>query len=407
MRERHTYSPLQTGSVRITALDTRPNPDKYYDYGYGYWHWTQSAEYIVDDPRSRWMDYRKGVRRRVMKNVYHENSLALVNESPITVQADQYWSWVGNPCARLAQYYGDIDLRDWAMDIVKAKLPAADTGHYDRWQATKPAMTSRLNLAVSLAELKDISRLWQGLCRKYKLWQRGDWKTMLSAKNLNSYHLEYNFGWKPLVTDVINVVRQYVDFDRRFRKLLNGADRDLMKRFRDQPASISKIWEIAAPAGFSPERIRFTLSADVKHTSIFHYAYSLPKYGQDELLARAWLDALGLNPSAATAYELITLSFVVDWFFNLGGLLESQASDWIEPWVTWHQACYSQSVENGSMRVEVLFSTSSGLQPYRALDVIFSLYKRRTGLPQFSMETDPLDADKIRLGASLIYGRIA
>lgn len=399
MRERISSDPLQSAQVHLTAVNTQPNPDAHYDYGYAPFYWVPSFERIVDIPRPGWLQYRRGVRRRRFAPVHHEKRSTMVDTATQTVQADNYWSWTGSAPARLQQglaFGQPFDLGKWSYDVAIAKLPAPDTNHYNRWKATRPSMESKLNLSVSLAELRDIKRMWDILPARH--FSCRNWREVLHYAN--GQHLNWNFGWRPFLSDVKETIGQICTFEKRLEKLLNGADRPLMKRFRDQPTSLSQTWEESLTQ-YPAERVCFELSGEVKHTSNFHYSYDLPPYGADELRSRAWLDALGINPGIDTIWQLLPWSFVVDWFYNVGGLLEASKNDWVSPWVTWYQAGYSQHAI-GTIRVTYKFVTQSGLRPYPALTTNFSLYRRVPAIPNFSGVTESLDADKIRLGASLM-----
>lgn len=94
-----------------------------------------------------------------------------------------------------------------------------------------------------------------------------------------------------------------------------------------------------------------------------------------------------------------------DWFVNLGGLLEASESDWMAPWIAIHDAMYSNKIF-GHYQTWLRASSAYGGTILPGYTLKLSRYWRRSGLPNFNWQTDPLDADKIRLGSSLILAQI-
>lgn len=351
------------------------------------------------------MEYRKGVRRKVMKPVTHIKRLTYVSNEQPTVRSGATTYWKSKGASHLHADLGgwpNTDLGKGALDYVMGKLPALTTGHYDRWKAVRPSMHDRANLTVCLLELGDVKRMWDILPKKH--FNLRNWIDVL--KHVNGLHLNYNFGWKPLANDVKSSLLAADRFEKRLDKLLREADKPLIKRFADRPASTTSN-ELITCWRDPPFRHRYELTMNVVNSSSFHYCYDLPKYSEKEMRWRAWADALGLHASMANLWEVIPWSFVVDWFVDIGGLLEeSYPADWIQPWITWYQASYSQKA-TGNLRWSIEWTGYGGvIYKWPAVDLTFSIYRRGVGLPNFSAATDPLDADKIRLGASLLLSKL-
>lgn len=407
MRTRERHHPPDVASTSIWWHDTAPNPDVHTHYGDPVYCWIPSGEVITDDPKRRWMVYRKGVKRAVFKSVLHEKYVLYAHTQPIAVPATSTGYWTSSGAHRvLQQLWMESEATGAALlahlrGKVLAKSPTPDHGHYDRWQATRPSMSSRLNLAVSLLELRDIKKMWDILPPKHFSFGKEGWPGVL-ARWANGQHLNFNFGWKPFCSDVYNVFDQAANFGKRLSKILREADRPLMKRFRDSPTLVQETWS-ETTGRYSGESTHYRLDGVSKHVSNFHYSYVLPKYSEKELRWRAMADALGLNPSIATAYQVLPWSFVLDWFYNLGKLLESQVDDWLAPAVTFLQSGYSQHL-TGRLDVGATCLTTGGTSTYQGFSLMFDYYYRYVGLPHFDGSTPPLDADKIRLGASLLYG---
>lgn len=400
MRIRTTPVPCSYGSAHVYSVWTQPDPDVYTDYGYYPYAWTPSHSEIADEEKTLYMRYRDGVRRRRWKPVKHLTWSLTVDHSAPTIVEGPYDYWSSKWARMLFQAYNEVDLGSVFAQTALIRLPAASAGHYDRWKAVKPTMATRANMFVCLAELRDIKRMWDILPGKH--FNLRSWHSVLSYAN--GLHLNYNFGWKPFVKDVINTFTAADSFERRLARLLREQDRPLRKRFADKaPASLSENWTVSVP--YSSSRwVDWTHQAQVKRASCFDFTYTLPKYSEKEMRWRAWLDALGLNPSIKNFWELVPWSFVVDWFVDVGGALETITPDWIEPWLEFHQACYSMKV-TGELSAKMRIRANTGVfytSPPFSLN--YKYYIRSLGVPSFQMGDPTLDADKIRLGASLLYG---
>lgn len=70
------------------------------------------------------------------------------------------------------------------------------------------------------------------------------------------------------------------------------------------------------------------------------------KVAEDSQLQQ-WIDVLGFHPDLATAWDLLPLSFVVDYFLPIGSYLESFRSGWLSsvPFGGWSSAKYTLVVE--------------------------------------------------------------
>jgi hypothetical protein len=66
---------------------------------------------------------------------------------------------------------------------------------------------------------------------------------------------------------------------------------------------------------------------DISQIEFRHRLTGEATYG--DLGAAVWLDALGYYPDLATAWDLVPLSFVVNWLLPVGSFLESYRTGWI------------------------------------------------------------------------------
>ena len=275
------------------------------------------------------------------------------------------------------------------------------SGHYNRWNRVKPSMATRANLFQFLVELKDFKRMFDLIPKKHTGFNT--WKQLRGTVGYgNDVHLNYNFGWKPFVRDIMSVYDGIGKFNKKLDRLLDNADKDLRRRVRDEVATELSYTRNLQTVGSSGWQMKTTVQASGYYGSAFNYRYVLPEYGRDELFARAWADMLGLNITPANVWRVLPSSFIVDWFFNVGGILDQYSSNWIEPAVTMTDAAASRKL---NCHVSIALRTPTvdyGGRWYPALTANWACYRRRVALPKFQAAFQDLDADKIRLGASLI-----
>lgn len=130
-----------------------------------------------------------------------------------------------------------------------------------------------------------------------------DWKLFYS-KDVNSRFLMFEYGWFPLLADINELIKS-IDADReRVRKKIFK----IKSSFRRQKNGI--VWAASGVFGQyrkSERSIRYTC-----RYSLRGYEHALEEFD--------FYDLVG------TAYQLTTLSFVLDWFLPIGDYLEALSS---------------------------------------------------------------------------------
>jgi hypothetical protein len=176
-----------------------------------------------------------------------------------------------------------------------------------------------LQSAVSIAEIRETPGL-------FNLWQR----RLSAPHNIVNGFLNYSFGWKPLYRDFVAIARELRSFPLTVRKRLKAiGDGEVVRHFRyrldntiddlnvvhsqgqDQPYYWGLYYR-ASNTTFKSRVVVVTIRANVR-----------PKLGPEgqEILNK--LGALGLVPSLATLWSVTRLSFVIDWFYNIGAAIEN------------------------------------------------------------------------------------
>lgn len=258
-------------------------------------------------------------------------------------------------------------------------------------------------MAVFLYELRDLTRMFDLLPKRHltKMRSWSDVRQWLAYGN--GLHLNFNFGWKPFVKDLERVFRGMATFDTRLVRFLNQAGKDLIRHATD--ATDVKYSDVVPHPNYPNtwHTIR-TIEGQLVHSSTFWYDYVNP-YREDEFpMWRAVLDTIGLKANPANVWAVIPWSFVIDWFSGLSSHLDPFTDDWIAPAVNWHDAYASRRFE-GTGRWDCLHVPSGVTCPGPVMRM--KMYDRHWSMPRFQA-SDPgtLDADKIRLLASLVGGRL-
>lgn len=231
-------------------------------------------------------------------------------------------NWGGSGLSRTFPF-PDLDSRAKALAKVQKKIAAGVTDLADADQA---------NLAVDLAERRQCADMlkkrigtlihsvqairkgylfeaWRYMSPK-KRFPDGLKRTVRASKdNVANYWLEFQYGWKPLLSDI------------------HGAAEQIARSYRDQVP-----YRFVGSAQCVKEAkdvfIQFATStvSGNKWSELADYSYlERSKFVIEAVVDNATLQALsqtGITNPLLLAWELVPYSFVVDWFIPVGNYLE-------------------------------------------------------------------------------------
>jgi hypothetical protein len=179
-----------------------------------------------------------------------------------------------------------------------------------------------MDLAVSLAELRELPMMIKNLFSKDTL--RPD-KAFLS----------YQFGWKPIYNDIMNLLNIQEKLEKKMDWLIRNNGRPV--RTQSKIASITS--EPITLAGFTNSQMTPLLATNDRvnqpsfrqtrqdSTDIWasaRWRYHLPPMPEGMRGRKKMRRALmGLYLSPSVAYNLIPWSWLVDWFSNVGDIIEN------------------------------------------------------------------------------------
>lgn len=199
---------------------------------------------------------------------------------------------------------------------------------------------SSLNFAIELPETKDILRT----IKDYGLFLRNNKKSLRDViRQLSAGHLTNEFGIQPLIGDIqglsLAMRRARQDADR----ILRNENKDLVshwRRWKTYPALTGYQTHFNDANGLTRFRLEVAASRG-KYTATMRYRYRLPDYDRKFIYALAKLDALGLTLNAATVWNALPWSFVVDWVLRVGDFLDQFKVRGVEPIVEITDFCHS------------------------------------------------------------------
>lgn len=188
----------------------------------------------------------------------------------------------------------------------------------DAFAKLKPDLTT-VSIPNFLLELDDIPALFQF------------WKKELSlAKNLAGARLNWKFGWAPLVSDLTNILHILASVRDQCIAWNNLAKTAAIKHVSAKMLTYSDAksgsMAYAGPGTcFWSGTLTGTLTAHLKFRLMPILALN-----EAEMVLRAYLDALGFELNPRIIWDALPFSFVLDWFFDVGGWVQRFKVDTLE-----------------------------------------------------------------------------
>lgn len=175
-----------------------------------------------------------------------------------------------------------------------------------------------VDLPVGIAELRELPEIIRTQYAK-------SIKEALTKGAATSY-LTYQFGLKPFVDDMKKMLNFHSRVEKRVKEIKHLQRKGLRRTIDIGGYSATTKY----PNTVLQSSVIF-ITRDVEHVATervwghvrYRPAPILLKYSNDQLRALAYRAVLGLTVDFNTAYQLIPWSWLVDWFSNLGDIVES------------------------------------------------------------------------------------
>lgn len=256
--------------------------------------------------------------------------------NPRTYNPCKHWKF-DFKCKQVEGDYYTLDARDkdyyYVTDKVRARpdieelkaklsgeLPDGKAFAARAVQTMTPTMEAGFEIANFIYELKDFKTL-------FKWWDRGK----RVVRNLGSGTLNYNFGVVPFLSDVERLYKGLATYEQRLRRLQNGVGKLQKRHYTEKYELETTDWTKVVDSLQTTWRQKCKPLANAEYTATMAYTYSLPDLSKEETHVRAMLDTIGAQVDLYTVWNMIPYSFVVDWFFDIGGFLRQYRNKWITP----------------------------------------------------------------------------
>jgi hypothetical protein len=292
----------------------------------------------------------------------------------------------------------------------------------------QPKIRVRVSLINFLVELREFKRM-------FDFW---NFRRSL-LRNIANGVLNYKFGWKPFLSDVVAILNGLLNVRRELRKLIDelgtvvkrsyrfkirsagtvltqdawGEDTPPKVAFTGRPNEDLRPWE----HGFVPPawylygyKRQFVLAKDQWANYTMRCSYLSPTLCSAYAELLAFLDAFDLVWDPAIIWNAVPFSFVVDWFYDVGQWLSKfGAVPWHKLYFRVHDMCLGTKVE-GHGTTWYRWNVDPRPNEYTEAQSFFKdtgkVYSRKTPLPtveallQAGYSRDVIE--HIVLGASLL-----
>lgn len=176
---------------------------------------------------------------------------------------------------------------------------------------TNPSMP-KVDVPAFLGELKDLPMILRDL-------------TGNLAKDMAAKNLSYHFGIKPLVKDLVLMLNWMQIVRKRAEYIKNSAEGKIRKRrlFAGIHESVGSVVTVESSIDVIRAIPRRRTLEKCWGYVIYEPELSFPDT-PEELWSLALKAAYGLNFDIASAWELMPWSWLIDWFTNIGDVLNAQ-----------------------------------------------------------------------------------
>jgi hypothetical protein len=194
------------------------------------------------------------------------------------------------------------------------------------------SLRGQVDLSIAIAEAGQTVKMFKAVTKAVS------YIRSFSPKNWGNKWLEYQYGWKPLLSDIYQSASQIRSSSNSWMRIQGtGSDRDEISSDVYSPES----WPWS---GGMTRKSKFNRSTRARFNCTFHL--------EDTTLQRLgnWTS---LNP-VSIAWELTPYSFVVDWFYDVGGYLRNletamlHNSSFHSGYLTIGQAVQGSGTESGA-----------------------------------------------------------
>lgn len=317
----------------------------------------------------------------------------------INWNVNDYTSILGSVDNRaLVKLYQDIQARDTAASGGTFLGELRETIKMIR----KPAEAFRKGLDAYMNDVKDIVRGKVRITRRFNKYKE-------ISKTLSGLWLEYAFGWKPLVQDIADLAsvfgRNSDMFARRSHARGHAYKEELISTLQNDITFSNTLVFNRPEKHIKSVRVIYRAGLESTPTAPFGSFERLT-----ELAGFRW------NQFVPTVWNLLPYSFLVDYFTNIGDVLECTAVDrraikWVNRTVIYRRYKYVETYVNQyeSTKSRPQYRTVSGNGYGYALSSFSRVERASTGVrfPTLEFRMPAVDSAKwINIAALIVQGKV-
>jgi len=190
-------------------------------------------------------------------------------------------------------------------------------------------------------------------------------KTLTGAAARSS--LFYEFGWKPLLSDIQAIRQTMSEAEKRIKRILRNENRILTSHWscplEQFPTSGTDQTRTRQVGNFvdNTELMTYYLNLYVrmaKYTGTLKYSYTIDPWMRAHSKSLGLFDALGLSNDPQVLWNAIPFSFIVDYFAHLGNFIGQSKGRGLSPAVNILDFCHSIQIEyDRDLHIEVKTTT--------------------------------------------------
>lgn len=223
--------------------------------------------------------------------------------------------------------------RRCSLGALEDRLLGYDPAYYSSLAVTNASPNDPIvDLSVFLYELREVPRLLRDLIKILS--------GRLNASDVPNGHLAYELGLRPLLSDLSKLFDVAKAIDKRYYELRKMLDKKRIRRRRklDEITMFPTEYEDNLSSPGSNTVFKSTLTVWAQYYLQVHGDIPFRPFGRDKPSPLAALienpDAAkavyGVKPTASSVWNAIPWTFVIDYFSNIGDVIESSRPglDW-------------------------------------------------------------------------------
>lgn len=220
-----------------------------------------------------------------------------------------------------------------------------------------------------------------------------------SFRDLGENYLNYEFGWKPFVKDLVDMYSTQRKLEKTLQKLRDNNGLVVRRREKRKTSTVMNVQcegSLSAPFGHLGDTAKggnsllegyyvggptgcadldlylFTGQCDYNYSvydtfttwNCGNFGYYVPDIGSSQWTERAKSALFGVNPTPNQLWELLPWSWLIDWFSNVGDILSNLSKNAVDN-ETWTN-CFTmrEVIHSHVVRVSTHWDTFEGTNSF-------------------------------------------